>query len=200
MRLVLTTVSDQGEAPILFMAPDSALDEQALRYPQFLPDGQTLMFVSWNQDRPVDLVVNKGEYRQVIMHTNPDEFLGSPVFDQSGHILYTRGNGNERNIWAISFDENRLNVTGRPFIVAHEATRPSVSYDGTLVYRSTGVFRFGSPQGLFSSETLRATRLTASYNVNTDGQQFVMVQNLNEDKAMTLTVVQNWYTEFTKTE
>jgi len=27
-----------------------------------------------------------------------------------------------------------------------------------------------------------------------------MVQNLNEDKAMTLTVVQNWYTEFTKTE
>ena len=60
MRLVLTTVSDQGEAAILFMAPDSALDEQALRYPQFLPDEQTLMFVSWNQDRTVDLVVKKG--------------------------------------------------------------------------------------------------------------------------------------------
>jgi len=44
--LVLTTVSDQGEEPILFMVLDSVLDDQALRYPQFLPDGQTLMFVS----------------------------------------------------------------------------------------------------------------------------------------------------------
>ena len=70
----------------------------------------------------------------------------------------------------------------------------------TVPVSTQGVFRFGSPQGLFSSETLRATRLSASYDVNTAGQQFVMVQNLNEDKAMTLTVVQNWYTEFTKTE
>ena len=70
----------------------------------------------------------------------------------------------------------------------------------TVPVSTQDVFRIGSAQGLFSSETLRATRLSASYDVNTAGQQFVMVQNLNEDKAMTLTVVQNWYTEFTKTE
>ena len=149
-----------GRGALLFMAPDSAIDEQALRYPQFLPDGQTLMFVSWNQDRTVDLVVIKGEYRQVIMHSNPDEFLGSPVFDQSDHILYTRGNGNERSIWAISSDENRPNVTGRPFIVAHEAHPAqcilrwyfSVSINRRVSFRLTPGFVF--IRNLTSHQTL----------------------------------------------
>lgn len=64
----------------------------------------------------------------------------------------------------------------------------------TVVPVSTrGVFRAGTPTGLFSTESIRAAGV--NFDVTADGKRFVMVQHIADSERSTITEVQNWYTE-----
>jgi Tol biopolymer transport system component len=56
------------------------------------------------------------------------------VYDARGYIIFSRI-GDGAGVWAVPFSLDRLAVTGEPFLIAAEASSPSVASDGTLVYR-----------------------------------------------------------------
>jgi hypothetical protein len=59
-----------------------------------------------------------------------------------------------------------------------------------------GVFRADIPKALFSASTVGSQNLAFAYDVSSDGQRFVVVQQVDEGETSKLTVVQNWYAEF----
>ena len=130
----LFMVSAQGGEPVPFLRPDSVQGERrfSTSSPVSLPDDQTLIFVAVNRDGSRALVVQNGETRRSIVHSNPGEYLGFPAYAQSGHILYMQGG----HIRAIPFSLDTLTPTGDPFPVVQDGRFPSVSEDGTLVYQA----------------------------------------------------------------
>jgi eukaryotic-like serine/threonine-protein kinase len=132
----LISVPARGGNTSTIVKPDSSAGQAFLLDPQLLPDGQTLVFTSWNQDNTSDLLVQHGESYRVLYHGNANEFLSVPVYSPSGHMLYyTSG-----TIWAVPFDPSTRETTGDPFIVSEDAGWPSVARDGTLVYRSSSPY------------------------------------------------------------
>jgi serine/threonine-protein kinase len=68
----------------------------------------------------------------------PGQSVHYPVWSSSGHILFDRSPDNS-GVWAIPFSPSSLEPTGEAFLVAANATQPSVSTDGTLVYATGAV-------------------------------------------------------------
>jgi eukaryotic-like serine/threonine-protein kinase len=132
-RVVLSTVSDQGGEPAVYMQPDSTAGEQGYMNPHVLPDGRTLLFTVRNQEGNHNLVVQSGGRRQMLVQDIPG-FPPRPIYDSSGHIVYNVFNKRSYNIWAAPFDVSNLMLTGEPFLVAEQASGMSVSRDGTLLY------------------------------------------------------------------
>lgn len=78
----------------------------------------------------------------VVARRVSDEQLGDPVrlldgcgpvYSKSGHLLFQPEAGSGA-LWAIGFSPDRLETVGEAFVVAQDASDPSVSDDGTLVY------------------------------------------------------------------
>jgi Tol biopolymer transport system component/DNA-binding winged helix-turn-helix (wHTH) protein len=68
------------------------------------------------------------------MDTGVNRVLGegfNGVYSPHGHLLYRSGG----DLWARPFSPEQAKLEGEPFLVARMATDPSVSADGTLVYR-----------------------------------------------------------------
>ncbi|MEE2991635.1 MAG: hypothetical protein VX603_00495 [Gemmatimonadota bacterium] len=59
-----------------------------------------------------------------------------------------------------------------------------------------GVFRPGIANALFSASTVGVENLAVNYDVSADGQRFVIVQQVDAGETPTITVVENWYSEF----
>jgi len=96
-------------------------------------------------DRGVLITVHRGTAKIVYLLaddtltplvTVESNYLPTPVYAMSGHVLYFRGATNN-GIWALPFSAETLEVGGEPFLVAASATSPSVSRDGTLIYQMT---------------------------------------------------------------
>lgn len=63
-----------------------------------------------------------------------------PVWSPTGHLLYQRQLSDHiSEIWAVPLSLSNLNTKGSPFPIIENGGSPSVSLDGTLVYRSGGV-------------------------------------------------------------
>ena len=60
----------------------------------------------------------------------------SPAYSASGHIVY-QPSAVTSALWAIPFSAATLEAAGEPFAIARDASVPSVSADGTLVYLDT---------------------------------------------------------------
>ena len=132
---VLYLVPAQGGAPTVLATQDSTLDQKGLIYPSLLPDG-TLMYAATVGAEAGNLVVKQGSEHRVIL-SNPGEAVTYSVFSPTGHILYQRGfPENNKGIWAVPFDLGSLKVSGEPFLVDAAGGYPTVSKDGTLVYRN----------------------------------------------------------------
>jgi Tol biopolymer transport system component len=88
---------------------------------------------------------SRGEL-QLLKSGSPPRFLLSavdviafraPVYSPSGHLIYERQLTDRlTDLWAVPFSLDTLATTGEPFPIVHNAISPSVSGDGTLVYRS----------------------------------------------------------------
>ncbi len=59
-----------------------------------------------------------------------------PVYSESGHIVY-QPSALTPALSALPFSPDGLEPLGEPFVIARDATEPSVSRDGTLVYIDT---------------------------------------------------------------
>jgi len=100
-----------------------------------LPDGKGFLTVVHKVDQQdfgnVTLITVD---RQKELVAAPGEMIHTPIYSQSGHILYNqRGGGGINGIWAVPFSLDSLEVTGDPFVVARDAEEPNVS-GSTLVY------------------------------------------------------------------
>jgi Tol biopolymer transport system component len=78
------------------------------------------------------------------LETGREEVLANgrtPVYSVTGHVLYQSLEG--PTLWAVPFSLETLRKTGDPFVIRENASLPSVSRDGTLVYKdhsgTTGV-------------------------------------------------------------
>lgn len=131
----LNAVSAQGGEPTVFATADSTLRQMGLFYPAALPDGSLLYAVVEDAGAGA-LIVQKGKQRRVILD-NRRERIAFPVYSPTGHIVYQRGFPDSKGIWAVPFDGT--NVTGDQFPVNANGGYPSVSSDGTLVYRPAAV-------------------------------------------------------------
>jgi serine/threonine-protein kinase len=101
--------------------------------PSLLPDGESLLYVVDRLDTGADTIaVMTGGTRKTILRLN-GEFLDSPVYSRSGHVLYQRETTTP-GIWAVPFSLDRLEVTGTPFLVVPEGSWPAVGANGLLVY------------------------------------------------------------------
>jgi serine/threonine-protein kinase len=117
--------------------------EIAHRYPEFLPEGKSLLFVtnassfSWGIDAQVVAQKGMSDRRNLI------KGAVSPQYASSGHLLFAQ----EGNILAAPFDVERLTITGpaSPLVEGVLQSRFSgvaqyaVSRNGSLVFVSGGM-------------------------------------------------------------
>jgi eukaryotic-like serine/threonine-protein kinase len=103
--------------------------ERLFKYPQALPGGKAILLTigtadseSFDDAHIVAVSAATGE-RKVIVEGGT-----GPCYSPSGHVIYARGG----DLFAVSFDPSRLEVTGRPFKVL----------EGVLMSRNTGVANF----------------------------------------------------------
>ena len=97
-----------------------------------LQDGQQALLYS---ERSIDggrVVIRR------LVDGQPDEAVPLvdgvwPVYSETGHILF-RPATTTSALWAVRFSPDEFRVLGEPFVVAQNASNPSVASDGTLVY------------------------------------------------------------------
>lgn len=102
--------------PSLLETPDG---EQVLLYSERSLDGDSVMLLLLSGGQP----------------GNPVRLVAgsSPVYSPTGHLLF-RPSAMTSALWAIRFSLRDLQTQGDGFLVAQNASEPSVSTDGTLVY------------------------------------------------------------------
>jgi eukaryotic-like serine/threonine-protein kinase len=128
-----------GGEPRELTKPDRSKGEKSHRWPHYLPGGKAVLFTvgsnrldRWDDARIEALVLGTGERRAIL------EGGTSPVYVQSGHLLYRRGT----SILAAPFDLDRLEVTGASVAIVDGVQSPSfngapfftVAREGLLAY------------------------------------------------------------------
>ena len=134
--IVFTTASDtllyqvpaSGGTARLLLSPKMLDGSQApgrLGQPYFLPgEGRSEAVIFVYKDSLMVLETATGRYHVLGRGTNPS-------YSPNGHLLYRFGN----DLWSRPFSLQQLRFAGEAFRIARDATDPSVSSDGTLVYR-----------------------------------------------------------------
>ena len=134
----LFEVPANGGTPVALTTLDATSGELEHRWPLFLPDGRTLLFLVQTaepgapDDRSRIEALGPDGARREVLRVN-----SSAVFAPPGRLLYWR----EGAIYTVAFDPERLQTRGDPQLVArdvaftdNEWAAVSVSGEGTLVY------------------------------------------------------------------
>ena len=95
-----------------------------------LPGGRGFLFTVHRQEGLDTICVLANGTRHVLLQL-PGESLRSPVYSQTGHVLYRR-DSTSPGLWAIGFSLDTLAVSGAPFPVFPGGSAPSLATDGTL--------------------------------------------------------------------
>ncbi len=98
-----------------------------------LPGGRGQVFIRHRLEGGPDAIATFDGKAWKDILVIPEAGLARPAWSPSGHILYSRGSGNP-GIWALPFSLERLEGTGEPFLVAAEASGPSITNSGALLY------------------------------------------------------------------
>jgi Tol biopolymer transport system component len=147
-------VSEAGGEPEVFTRADSKKQERRLADPHFLPDGESLLFTAITFDaNDGEIALDRGGVRTLV---GLGDGSREPAYSATGHIVFTRGTGPERALWAQPFSLATLATRGEAFRIVVSAGDASVSADGTLVYS----LRHPDPQQLVWVD--RAGRLLGS--------------------------------------
>jgi Tol biopolymer transport system component len=122
-----------GGDPKPLVKPDST--ESDLHEPSILPAGRGLLFLGHRIRGGFNNIAVWSRGRRKTILDLPDQTLGTPVFDPSGYILFSR-TPTTPGVWALPFSLSRLAATGQPFLVAAGGSAVTVSRDGTLALLS----------------------------------------------------------------
>ena len=136
----LKRVSELGGAPETLIDPDSEAGETELNWPQFLVDGDSLVFTSWKGDS-----VEGSQIFLLDLASGEKKLLldgGYGRITPSGHLLYTLAD----SVYVAPFDRQRREVTGagvplpEPIFryVAYWMPAMDVAASGTLAYLPGG--------------------------------------------------------------
>jgi len=139
----LMRIPSGGGAPA--KVTELAKGEFAAAFPQVLPGGKTVLFVSYatlSADKASVQVVTLADGRRKTLVPGGTSARYLPAANGSGHLVYT----NKETLFAVPFDLDRLEVRGRavPVLndVAYQALSGGAQFDvsrsGTLVYRKAG--------------------------------------------------------------
>jgi Tol biopolymer transport system component len=124
-----------GGTPEAVTALDESKGETAHRFPHFLPDGETFLYVALpGKHRVLEVYAGHVDGREPVAVTSS---LTSPVYT-SGYLVFQRG----RRLVAQAFDPDALALSGEPIDLgpapelweAAGATKVSASRNGTLAY------------------------------------------------------------------
>jgi eukaryotic-like serine/threonine-protein kinase len=126
-------VSEEGGEPEVFTRADATKGELRLADPHFLPDGRTLLFTVVTEGaNSGEIAVDRDGVRTLLgLGNGSREAAWSP----SGYVLFSRGLTLDPSLWALPFSLDTWRPTGDPFRVEVSGMDPSVSADGTLLYR-----------------------------------------------------------------
>jgi serine/threonine protein kinase len=126
-------VSQNGGDPAVLISNEdlNAVDFHGVDH---LPDG-SIIHDTHSKDPRMDLATSseirrffQGESIPILRGNN----LRNPVYSTTGHILYNQTE--EQRIYAVTYSLNESRITGEPFLVAQNASAPSVSDNGLLIY------------------------------------------------------------------
>jgi Tol biopolymer transport system component len=124
-----------GGTPEPVTVLDESKAETAHRYPHFLPDGETFLYVTLpGKHRVLEVYAGHVDGREPVFITRS---LSSPVYT-SGHLVFQRG----RRLLAQAFDPDALALSGESVDLgpapklseAAGSTKVSASRNGTLAY------------------------------------------------------------------
>ena len=128
---MMAVSSDGGEFRQVFDRDPKT--EGDFHKPSLLPDGESMLCIVDRPDTGADTIaVVTGTTRKTVLRL-PGEFLDSPVYSPTGHLLYHRETTTP-GIWAVPFSLERLETTGTPFLVVPQGSWPAVGSNGVLVY------------------------------------------------------------------
>jgi len=132
----LRVVPASGGTPEQITFLDRHLEgaENYFGHPQFLPDGQHVLFTAWGGGggtRRIALFSMESGERTTLLEEG-----WAPRYVESGHLVFQRMN----QLWAVPFDPEKLEMTGTPLPVVDSvfsapfSSLAAVSAHGTLVY------------------------------------------------------------------
>ena len=132
----LRRVAADGGTPEELTLPKSENGELQHAFPQFLPDGERILFSVLTKDgwQPALLTVKTGEW-QVLRRGAPG--YTPAQFAASGHLIYAQANG---GLVAVPFDASRGDLTGSavPLLESIDmiggGSTFAMSRSGTLIY------------------------------------------------------------------
>jgi serine/threonine protein kinase/Tol biopolymer transport system component len=130
----LFEVSSEGGDLRPLLKPDPAKGIFDFHWPSFLPDGRTLLLVAHPETgrQFYPAIFDGREVRRLLPESTPQAW--SAVYSESGYVLYAGGASGRAALYAVPFDAATLRVIGEPFRLIEDASDPSVSTDGALVY------------------------------------------------------------------
>jgi len=128
----LYRIEASGSEPEQITTTDPNAGDRAHRWPQVLPGGDLLLFVSYGSSARVELLELRSGRRDVLL-----EGPSYARFDPTGYIIYSR----DWSLYAANFDPRRLALEGPHLLVASEVwsagtgvSQFEVSANGTLAY------------------------------------------------------------------
>jgi serine/threonine-protein kinase len=172
----LQRVPAGGGAPQPLTTPDRERSEIDHHWPRMLPGGKALLFTSHHGTERYDVVVQvlaTGE-RKVLV-----ESAFAADYSPTGHIVY----GSGRNLFAVPFDAERIEVTGAPVKLLDDVltglTDGSAAYSlsavGTIVYRPApsraGRHLVWMDRSGTSTPITRSPQVFANPRLSPDGQR-----------------------------
>ncbi|MFG0284387.1 MAG: protein kinase [Phycisphaerales bacterium JB039] len=120
-----------GGQPELWLAPDPET-ELDFHEVSALPDGKGVIFVVHPINDNWYIGASDGARRAVVARFGSAS-SSSPCYGRSGHVLFTN-TGEDRGLWAVPFDVDRLEATGDPMLIDASGGAPSISDRGDLMY------------------------------------------------------------------
>ena len=206
-------VSDRGNNSDLYVrladgsGPAELLrdEERDIWEVTYSPDGEWLVYRLGGDDRDRDLYARRmgadsalvlvaTEYDETSPAVSPDGRWLAYASDESGRYeVYVRPfpNTNEGK-WTVSTDG------GQEPVWAHSGRELFYKGSGNLMVVEVlpgATFVAGERGMLFSTQGFRSSTQHPFYDVTTDDQRFVMIQNIGEEEATELIVVENFFEE-----
>jgi len=172
----LSRVAQNGGKSEKVTSPDPARKEQGHRWPEMLPDGNSILFSITKNFGASDAELGVLSIKTRTWHTILSN-ASNAHYVPTGHLVYAHAG----TLMAVPFDLKSLSVTGPPVQVVHEVlTDPDDGYGGMAVARSGNLVYVRGPE---RTDRGASTRLVW---VSREGEELIASQTVSAYEDMTI--------------